>query len=97
MKYICIYQNANTVALRRGRQRRACVHDRRRTPAACMRPRSPSDASGVHASTIAVDRGRTQPVGRLASMPVEDGPGGGGRKTDVVLIVEVLGRERAGS
>ena len=46
---------------------------------------SAADASGVHASTIVVDCGGTpSPVGRLASMPVEDAPGGGGRKTDVV-------------
>ena len=47
-----------------------------------------ADASGVHVSTIVVDRGGgtpPSPVGRLASMPVEDAPGGGGRKTDVVL------------
>ena len=46
---------------------------------------SAADASGVHASTIVVDCGETpSPVGRLASMPVEDAPGEGGRKTDVV-------------
>ena len=47
----------------------------------------PADASGVHASTTVVDRGGGTPlslVGRLASMPVEDAPGGGGRKTNVV-------------
>ena len=44
-----------------------------------------ADASGVHASTIVVDRvGTPSPVGRLASMPVENAPGGCGRKTDVV-------------
>ena len=43
---------------------------------------SAADASGVHASTIVIDHGGTpSPVGRL----VEDAPGGGGRKTDVVL------------
>ena len=48
---------------------------------------SAADASGVHAFTIAVDRGGgtpQSPVGRLASMPIEDAPGGGRRKTDVV-------------
>ena len=48
---------------------------------------STADATGVHASTIVVDRGDgtpPSPVGRLASMPVEDALGGGGRKTDVV-------------
>ena len=46
---------------------------------------SAADARGVHASTIVVDGGGTpSTVGQLASMPVEDGPGGGGRKTDVV-------------
>ena len=49
-----------------------------------MSPSAP-DASGVHVSTIVVDRdGTPSPVGQLASMPVEDAPGGGGRKTDVV-------------
>ena len=45
---------------------------------------SASDARGVHAPTIVVDGGTPSSVGRLASMPVEDGPGGGGRKSDVV-------------
>ena len=50
----------------------------------CVSP-SAADASGVHASTIVVDRGGTpSSVGRLASMPVGDAPGGGGRKMDVV-------------
>ena len=54
-----------------------------------LRHLSPSaaDASGAHASTTVVDRGGgtpPSPVGRLASMPVEDAPGGGGRKTNVV-------------
>ena len=48
---------------------------------------SAADAGGVHASVIVVDDGGTpSPVGRLASMPVEDAPGGGGRKTDVVEL-----------
>ena len=40
----------------------------------------------MHASVIVVDDGgeRPSPVGKLASMPVEDGPGEGGRKIDVV-------------
>ena len=48
---------------------------------------SPSavDVSGVHAFTIVVDGGGTpSAIGRLASMLVEDAPGGGGRKMDVV-------------
>ena len=46
---------------------------------------SAADARGVHASTIVVDgSGTPSPVGRLARMPVEDDPGGGGRKIDVV-------------
>ena len=58
-----------------------------------------ADASGVHAFTIVVDRGAgtiPSPVWRLARMPVEDAPGGGGRKTHV-SFVEVLGREHADS
>ena len=46
---------------------------------------SAADASDVHASTIVIDSGGTpSPVGRIASMPVEDDPGGGGWKTIVV-------------
>ena len=46
---------------------------------------SAADARGVHASSIVVDDGGTPgPVGRLASLPVEDAPGGGGRKTNVI-------------
>ena len=47
---------------------------------------SAADASDVHASVIVVDGGdgTPSPVGRLASTPVEDAPGGGGSKTDVV-------------
>ena len=55
------------------------THDCSISPAA-------ADDSGVHASTIIVDRdGGTppSPVGRLAIMPVEDAPGECGRKTDV--------------
>ena len=50
-------------------------------------PLSPSaaDASGVHASVIVVDDdgGTLSPVGWLASMPVEDAPGGSGMKAVV--------------
>ena len=46
---------------------------------------SAADARSVHASTIVVDGGGTpSPVGGLVNMPVEDGPGGGGRKKDIV-------------
>ena len=46
---------------------------------------SAANAHGVHASTIVVDGGeKPSPVGRLASMPVEDAPGGGDRKMNVV-------------
>ena len=47
---------------------------------------SATNARGVHASTIVADDdgGTTSLVGQLASMPVEDAPGGGGRKMVVV-------------
>ena len=47
---------------------------------------SAADASEVHASMMVVDGGceTPSPVGRPASMSVEDASGGGGRKTDVV-------------
>ena len=50
---------------------------------------SAADASGVHVSTIVVDRGGgtpTSPVGRLASVLIEDASVGGGRKTNVVEL-----------
>ena len=46
---------------------------------------SAADARGVHASTNVVGgAGTPRSVRWLVSMLVEDAPGGGGRKTDVV-------------
>ena len=58
---------------------------------------SAADASSVHASTIVVDGGGTpSSIDRLASMPVEDAPGGGGRKTDVVESLKFWGVSEQG-
>ena len=58
---------------------------------------SAADASGVHASTIVIDGdGTPSAVGRIASMPVEDAPGGGGRKTNVIESYKFMGVSEQG-
>ena len=58
---------------------------------------SAANASGVRTFVVIVDGGRTpSPVDWLASMPVEDAAGDGGRKTDVVESYKFLGVSEQG-